>query len=88
MSLKGAATWPSFPSDHGVLSVLGYPPFRGIKHPGERKACKSKPAFSIHAYAHAFSPGILFFFIGSSAFLRGECAPVSLFSLILPANRT
>ena len=29
MSLKGAATWPSFPSDHGVLSVRAYPPFRG-----------------------------------------------------------
>ena len=54
-----------------------------------RKACEPWPAFaSMHAYAHAFSPGILFFFIGSSAFLRGECAPVSLFSLILPANRT
>ena len=28
-SLEGRATWPSFPSTHGVLSVLGYPPFRG-----------------------------------------------------------
>ena len=29
MSLKGAATWPSFPSECGVLSVRAYPPFRG-----------------------------------------------------------
>ncbi len=28
-SLEGMATWPSFPSAHGVLSVLAYLPLRG-----------------------------------------------------------
>ena len=26
---KDGATTPSFPSDHALLSALGYPPFRG-----------------------------------------------------------
>ena len=28
-SLEGMTTWPSFPSAHGVLSVLAYLPLRG-----------------------------------------------------------